>query len=74
MPDAAVVRFGSPTGFAAGLDLVGAIVGSEGTLGIVTQVTVRLEPIPESVETLLASFPDVVSACRAVGGIIEAGR
>jgi len=56
-----------------GYDLVGAVVGSEGTLGIVTQVTVRLEPIPERVETLLASFPDVVTACRAVGGIIEAG-
>jgi glycolate oxidase subunit GlcD len=73
LPDASVVQFGSPTGCTAGYDLVGAIVGSEGTLGIVTQVTVRLEPIPESTETLLASFPDVVSACRAVGGIIEAG-
>ncbi|MFB3117576.1 MAG: FAD-linked oxidase C-terminal domain-containing protein, partial [Myxococcota bacterium] len=66
-------HLGSRTGFAPGYDLVGAVVGSEGTLGIVTQVTVRLEPIPERVETLLASFPDVVSACRAVGGIIEAG-
>jgi glycolate oxidase subunit GlcD len=73
LPDASVVQFGSPTGFTAGYDLVGAIVGSEGTLGIVTQVTVRLEPIPESIDTLLASFPDVVSACRAVGAIIEAG-
>jgi glycolate oxidase subunit GlcD len=73
LPDASVVQFGSPTGFSAGYDLVGAIVGSEGTLGIVTQVTVRLEPIPESTETLLASFPDVVAACRAVGAIIEAG-
>ena len=73
LPDASVVHLGSRTGFAPGYDLVGAVVGSEGTLGIVTQVTVRLEPIPERVETLLASFPDVVSACRAVGGIIEAG-
>jgi glycolate oxidase subunit GlcD len=73
LPDASVMQFGSPTGFTAGYDLVGAIVGSEGTLGIVTQVTVRLEPIPESTETLLASFPDVVAACRAVGAIIEAG-
>ncbi len=73
LPDASVVQLGSPSGFAPGYDLVGAVVGSEGTLGIVTQATVRLEPIPERVETLLASFPDVVSACRAVGGIIEAG-
>jgi glycolate oxidase subunit GlcD len=73
LPDASVVQFGSPSGFAPGYDLVGAIVGSEGTLGIVTQATVRLEPIPERVETLLVSFPDVVAACRAVGGIIESG-
>ena len=68
-----MVQLGSPSGFAPGYNLVGAVVGSEGTLGIVTQATVRLEPIPERVETLLVSFPDVVAACRAVGGIIEAG-
>jgi len=73
LPDGEVARYGSATGFAEGLDLVGAIVGSEGTLGIVTEVTVRLTPIPEAVETLLAIFPDVVSACRAVGEVIEAG-
>jgi glycolate oxidase subunit GlcD len=73
LPDGEVVRLGSPAGFAPGYDLVGAVVGSEGTLGIVTEVTVRLTPIPEAVETLLAVFPDVVSACRAVGGVIRAG-
>jgi glycolate oxidase subunit GlcD len=73
LPDGEVVELGSATGFANGFDLVGAVVGSEGTLGIVTQVTVRLTPIPERVETLLAIFPDVVSACRAVGLVIEAG-
>jgi glycolate oxidase subunit GlcD len=73
LPDGSVAELGSRAGFSAGYDLVGAVVGSEGTLGIVTQVTVRLEAIPESVETLLASFPDVVSACRAVTGMIEAG-
>lgn len=73
LPDGEVVQLGSRSGFAGGYDLVGAVVGSEGTLGIVTQATVRLEPIPEQVETLLAIFPDVVSACRAVGGVIETG-
>jgi len=73
LPDASVVHLGSPSGFAPGYDLVGAVVGSEGTLGIVTQVTVRLEPIPERVETLLVRFPDVVLACRAVGGLIASG-
>jgi FAD/FMN-containing dehydrogenase len=68
-----VVRLGSPTGFGAGYDLVGAVVGSEGTLGVVTEATVRLVPIPEAVETLLGIFPDVVSACRAVGDVIRAG-
>ena len=73
LPDGEVVQLGSRSGFANGYDLVGAVVGSEGTLGIVTQVTLRLTPLPEGVETLLAIFPDVVSACRAVGGVIESG-
>jgi glycolate oxidase subunit GlcD len=73
LPDGEIVRFGSATGWAAGLDLVGAVVGGEGTLGIVTEVTVRLTQSPEAVETLLAIFPDVVSACRAVGRIIRSG-
>jgi glycolate oxidase subunit GlcD len=73
LPDASLVRLGSPTGHPAGLDLVGAVVGSEGTLGVVTAATVRLMPLPERVETLLAVFPDVVRACRTVGGIVSAG-
>ncbi len=67
------VRIGSESGFAAGFDLVGAVVGSEGTLGIVTEVTVRLVPIPERIETALGIFPDVVSACRAVSAVIASG-
>jgi glycolate oxidase subunit GlcD len=73
LPDGELLRVGSRSGWSAGLDLVGALVGSEGTLGIVTAATVRLVPVPEGVETLLAVFPDVVSACRAVGAIIGAG-
>ncbi len=73
LPDGEIVRVGHASGFANGLDLVGAIVGSEGTLGIVTELTVRLVPQPERVETLLGIFPDVVSACRAVGAIIKSG-
>ena len=73
LPDGETVRLGKATGFANGYDLVGAVVGSEGTLGIVTEVTVRLTPIPEAVETLLVIFPEVVSACRAVGQIIHSG-
>jgi glycolate oxidase subunit GlcD len=73
LPSGDVVELGSATGWSPGFDLVGAVVGSEGTLGIVTRVTVKLEPLPERVETLLAIFPDVVAACRAVGDIIESG-
>ncbi len=73
LPDGDVVRVGSATGWSQGYDLRGVVVGSEGTLGIVTEVTVRLLPLPEAVETLLAVFPDVVSACRAVGEVIRSG-
>ncbi len=73
LPDGRVERFGNRVGESPGYDWVGAIVGSEGTLGIVTEATVRLTPIPEGIETLLAIFDDVVSACRAVGRIIRSG-
>jgi len=73
LPDGEIVRLGHPTGLATGYDLTGAVVGSEGTLGIVTEVTVRLLPIPERTETLLAIFDDVVSACRAVGAVVGSG-
>jgi len=73
LPDGEVVRLGSAVGFGSGYDLRGVVVGSEGTLGVVTEVTVRLVPVPEAVETLLAVFPDVVSACRAVGAVIRSG-
>jgi glycolate oxidase subunit GlcD len=73
LADGEIVRLGSATGFEPGLDLRGVAVGSEGTLGIVTEMTVRLSAIPERVETLLAIFADVTSACRLVGRIIESG-
>jgi glycolate oxidase subunit GlcD len=73
LPDGEIVRLGSAVGIAPGYDLVGAVVGSEGTLGIVTELTVRLSPLPERSETLLGIFGDVVSACRAVGEIIKSG-
>ncbi|NNL65073.1 MAG: FAD-binding protein [Myxococcales bacterium] len=71
--DGRVVRLGSRAGAPPGYDLVGAVVGSEGTLGVVTEITVRLEPIPEAVETLLGIFDDVVAACHAVGEVIRSG-
>jgi glycolate oxidase subunit GlcD len=73
LPDGEIVRFGSRAGGQAGFDILGALVGSEGTLGIVSEITVRLTPLPERIETLLAIFPDVVSACHAVSSIIRSG-
>jgi glycolate oxidase subunit GlcD len=73
LPDGEIVRLGCPAGGSVGFDFLGAMVGSEGTLGIVTEVTVRLTPLPEKVETLLGVFPDIVSACRAVGEILRSG-
>jgi glycolate oxidase len=56
-----------------GLDLKGAIVGSEGTLGIVTRALVRLLPIDPDVRTLLMGFPTVEDSARTVSDIIAAG-
>jgi glycolate oxidase subunit GlcD len=73
LPDGEFVNLGSRTGWTPGYDLVGAFVGSEGTLGVITEATVRLLELPQATETLLAVFSDVISACRAVGAIIREG-
>jgi glycolate oxidase subunit GlcD len=73
MPDGEVVRFGTASSYGAGYDLVGALTGSEGTLGIISEITVELLPIPEGVETLLCIFSSVVDACHAVSGIVRSG-
>jgi len=56
-----------------GYDLTGVLVGSEGTLGIVTEIDVRLMTLPEAVRVGLAAFADVESASEAVSAIIGAG-
>ncbi|MER5649443.1 FAD-linked oxidase C-terminal domain-containing protein [Streptosporangium sp. NPDC002524] len=56
-----------------GYDLLGAFVGSEGTLGIATKVVVRLSRLPESVTTLLAAFEDIERGGQAVSAIIGGG-
>lgn len=68
-----VMELGTPVIGAAGLDLRGVVLGSEGTLGIVTEITCRLVPIPAAVETLLASFTSMSTACAAVSRIVAAG-
>jgi glycolate oxidase subunit GlcD len=73
LPDGSIARLGSTQGEPWGPDLVGLFVGSEGMFGIATEITVRLERIPESVRTMLADFPSVRSASEAVSAIIAAG-
>ena len=73
LPEGSVVHLGRGDGHHLGYDLRGVFVGSEGTLGIVTAATVRLVPIPERIEAVLASFPALVPACEAVSAIIAEG-
>jgi glycolate oxidase len=73
LPDGEIVTFGGPVAGAPGYDLVGLFNGSEGTFGIITKIWCRLTPNPEAVKTLLAVFPTVDAAGRAVSGIIAAG-
>ena len=56
LPDGRPLVLGSPQGDAWGPDLVGLFVGSEGMFGIATRITVRLEPIPRAIRTMLADF------------------
>lgn len=72
-PDGDLVRLGGRAPDAPGYDLLGAFVGSEGTLGIATEVTVRLVRLPETVSTLLAAFPGTDQAGAATSAIIAAG-
>ncbi|MEW6440105.1 MAG: FAD-linked oxidase C-terminal domain-containing protein [bacterium] len=67
------VRIGGEASDPPGLDLCGPLTGSEGTLGIVTELLVRILPLPESLVTLLAVFDDVADAARCVSGIMAHG-
>lgn len=57
----------------AGYDLLALMTGSEGMLGVIVEVTVKLLPKPERAQVLLAAFDDIVKAGEAVGNIIAAG-
>jgi len=72
-PQGELVEIGGTAVDFPGYDLLGALVGSEGTLGIATKVTVRLTRSPQAVQTLLAGFPDTDTAGQAVSAIISAG-
>ena len=69
-----VIRTGSrAVKTSAGYNLTGLFVGSEGTLGVVTELTLRLHPIPDDIVVARAAFPSVEAACRAAAAIIGSG-
>ena len=73
LPDGEMAELGGPAEECCGYDLVGAVVGAEGTAGIVTRATLKLTREPEAYRTMLAIFDDVEGATRAVSAIIAAG-
>ncbi len=73
LPSGEVVRFGGKAAECSGYDLTGFFVGSEGTIGIVTEIIVKLLRRPERVATLLGIFETVDDGARTVAAITAAG-
>lgn len=73
LPNGKLVRVGSPALDSPGYDLTGLFVGSEGTMALVTEITVKLTPLPESVKTLLAIFDSLDDATETVAEITARG-
>ena len=73
LPDGRIAQFGGKTTESCGYDLAGFFIGSEGTLGIATKITVKLTRIAEAVATLLAIFNTVDDAARTVAAITAEG-
>ena len=73
MMDGEILCIGGRQCDPVGLDLIGVVVGSEGLLGVVTEVTVRILPKPETARALLIGFPTVESAGQCVADTIAAG-
>lgn len=74
MPDGKVIRTAARAKkSSAGYDLTRLMVGSEGTLGIITEITLRLQGIPEAMSSATCSFPSVKEACNAVIATIQMG-
>jgi glycolate oxidase len=71
--DGEIIELGSEALDAPGLDLLAVFIGSEGMLGIVTEVTVKLVPKPATARVIMASFDDVVTGGNAVASVIAAG-
>ncbi|HEY9645765.1 MAG TPA: FAD-binding protein, partial [Chroococcidiopsis sp.] len=72
-PDGSIVDIGGKIPEMPGYDLTGVFVGSEGTLGIATEITLRILKTPEAVHVLLADFTSVEAAAQTVSDITSAG-
>ena len=73
LPNGEMIHLGGPALDAPGIDMLGVLVGSEGTLAVVTKVTLRIVRVAESVKTILAAFASTEAAGAAVSEIIAAG-
>src|ERR687891_625644 len=73
LPDGELVRLGGKEVDAPGPDLLGAFVGSEGTLGVATKIWLRIVPKPETIRTLVAFFGSPVQAGEVVSEIVSGG-
>ncbi|HVA30177.1 MAG TPA: FAD-linked oxidase C-terminal domain-containing protein [Gaiellaceae bacterium] len=74
LADGRIVRTGTRAAkTSAGYNLANLFIGSEGTLGVITELTLRLHPIPEHIVVSRAAFPSVEAACSAAAAIIGAG-
>jgi glycolate oxidase len=74
LPSGELVRVGGKKAAeTTGYDLTGLLVGSEGTLGIVTKIWVKLTPLPPAQKTLMAVYPDVATAGNAVSAVVRSG-
>ena len=73
-PEGEIIRTGGKTmKNVTGYDLTKLIVGSEGTLGVITEAILRLHPKPQATQTLMALFDDIIDAGRAISNILSAG-
>ena len=74
LPTGEIVTLGSKTPDAPGYDLLGVFIGSEGTLGVATEMTLRILRKPETVQVILAAFDTIAAAAQTVSDVIAAGQ
>ncbi|NQU67157.1 MAG: FAD-binding protein [Candidatus Marinimicrobia bacterium] len=73
LPDGEILKLGGKFRYSTGMDLIPIMTGSEGTLGVVSEIIVNLEPLPKTARTFLLIFDEVAKATDMVSEILEAG-